>query len=384
MNKTGFIIFFSIVLTIYFSANTYIFVRGLQALTSAKIIKPIFVVLFWLIVLAYPAGRIIEKIAISGFSNWLTWIGALWLASMAYFFFSLVLLDVVRLINRFAPFFPEAVNTNYGLAKLITGAVICIAVFTTVILGFINAKTPQVSSVNIKANKQNIAGKELNIVAISDIHLGTIITNSRIEKIVDKINSLNPDIVLMPGDVLDEDLAPVIENNLGENLKQIKSKYGIYAVTGNHEYIGGVEPAVKYLREHGVNVLRDSAVLIDNSFYIIGREDISTRGFRGIKRKPLDEIVENLDKSKPLIMLDHQPFKLEEAEQNDIDLQISGHTHHGQLWPFNYVTKKVYELSWGYKQKGNTHYYVSCGAGTWGPPVKVGNISEIVNIKLNY
>ena len=181
-----------------------------------------------------------------------------------------------------------------------------------------------------------------------------------------------------------KDLAPVIQNNLGEYLRQIKAKYGIYAVTGNHEYIGGVEPAVKYLTEHGVNVLRDSAVLIDDSFYIIGREDIRTRGFRGIKRKPLEEIVKFLDRSKPLIMMDHQPFKLEEAEKNGIDLQISGHTHHGQLWPFNFVTKKVYELSWGYKQKGNTHYYVSCGAGTWGPPVKIGNISEIVNIKLNY
>jgi len=201
---------------------------------------------------------------------------------------------------------------------------------------------------------------------------------------VDKINSLNPDIVLLPGDVLDEDLAPVIKNNLGANLTKIKSKYGVYAVTGNHEYIGGVEPAVRYLREHSVNVLRDSAVLIDSSFYIIGREDISSRGSSGIKRKPLNKIAAPLDKTKPMIMLDHQPFRLEEAEQNGIDIQISGHTHNGQLWPFNYITQKVYELSWGYKKKGNTHYYVSCGAGTWGPPVKTGNISEIVNIKIKF
>jgi len=384
VNKSSFIIFFSIVLTIYFSVNTYIFIRGLQAFSSIKINKAFFIVLFWLIVLAYPAGRILEKFSITAFSNTLTWIGAIWLATMAYLFFALILLDILRLINHFIPFLPQIVKANYDQAKLTAAAVISGVVFLTVIFGFINAKTPRVTSLELKSNKQNKAGKTLNIVAASDMHLGTIITNSRVERIVDKINSLKPDIVLLAGDVLDEDLAPVIENNLGENLRKIKAKYGVFAITGNHEYIGGVEPAVKYLTEHGVTVLRDTAILIDSSFYLVGREDRSTKGFRGILRKPLNEIIAQLDKTKPVIMMDHQPFGLEDAENNNIDLQISGHTHHGQLWPFNYITNKVYELSWGYKQKGNTHYYVSCGAGTWGPPVKTGNISEVVNIKFNY
>ena len=131
-------------------------------------------------------------------------------------------------------------------------------------------------------------------------------------------------------------------------------------------------------------MLRDTWVKIGDSLYVVGREDISIRGFTGKKRKPLPELMAEVDKSYPIILMDHQPFRLEEAEINGVDLQLSGHTHHGQLWPFNFITKKVYELSWGYKKKGSTHYYVSCGVGTWGPPIRTGNRPEIINIKLRF
>ena len=204
------------------------------------------------------------------------------------------------------------------------------------------------------------------------------------ERIVERINALEPDLVLLPGDVVDEDIGPVIRNNLGETLRKIRSKFGVVAITGNHEYIGGVEPACKYLTEHGITMLRDSSITINDSLIVVGREDLSIRGFTGKTRKPLNELMAGLDKSYPIILMDHQPFHLEEAEANGVDLQLSGHTHHGQLWPFNFITKKVYELSWGYKKRGNTHYYVSCGVGTWGPPVRTGNRPEIVNFKLKF
>jgi len=205
-----------------------------------------------------------------------------------------------------------------------------------------------------------------------------------LKQIVDRINSLKPDIILLPGDVVDEDIAPVIKQNCGEYLRLLQAKYGVFAVTGNHEYIGGVEPAVKYLEEHGVNVLRDRSMLIDNSFYIAGREDRASRGFAGIVRKPLGTILAGINNELPVILMDHQPAKLNEAEENGIDLQLSGHTHHGQLWPFNFITKKIYEVSMGYKKKGRTHYYVSCGVGTWGPPIRTGNHPEIIEITLGF
>ena len=164
----------------------------------------------------------------------------------------------------------------------------------------------------------------------------------------------------------------MIRNNLGETLRKIQSKYGVVAITGNHEYIGGVEPACRYLVEHGITMLRDSWVKIGGSVYVVGREDISIRGFTGKTRKPLSELMAEVDKSYPIILMDHQPFRLEEAEKNGADLQLSGHTHHGQLWPFNFITKKVYELSWGYKKRGNTTIAFHAGSEHGGRPFAQG------------
>ncbi|MCX6165048.1 MAG: metallophosphoesterase [Ignavibacteriae bacterium] len=219
---------------------------------------------------------------------------------------------------------------------------------------------------------------------ISDLHLGTIISNSRLEDIVNKTNSLNPDIILLAGDIVDEDLGPVIRNNLGEMLKNFKSKYGTYGITGNHEYIGGVEEACTYLNAHNITMLRDTVVKIDNAFYLIGREDKEISTFAGKKRKSLNELVKEIDKSCPMILMNHQPFDLEETVKNEIDIQFSGHTHNGQLFPLNFITNLIFELSSGYLRKGQTHFYVSTGAGTWGPPLRIGNSPEIVDIKLTF
>ena len=222
----------------------------------------------------------------------------------------------------------------------------------------------------------------LDIVVASDIHLGTLVGQRRLDKIVDRINSLDPDIILLPGDIVDEDLGPVIKQNLGESLRSLKSRFGVFAITGNHEYIGGVEEASRYLVDHGVTVLRDRVLRINETVYLVGREDRSMDRFTEKTRKPLKDLMAEVDGRFPVILMDHQPFHLEEGENNGVDLQISGHTHHGQLFPLNFITGRVYELSRGYKRKGNTHIYVSNGVGTWGPPVRLGNRPEIVHIKL--
>jgi predicted MPP superfamily phosphohydrolase len=197
-------------------------------------------------------------------------------------------------------------------------------------------------------------------------------------------NSLNPDIILLPGDIFDEDIGPIIKNKLGDDLQKLNAKYGVYAVTGNHEYIGGVESAVDYMEKHGINVLRDEAVLIDSGFYLVGREDRSIGQFANQKRIELSEITKNINKNFPAILLDHQPFQLNLTRENGIDLQLSGHTHHGQLWPLNYITSMIYEISWGYEKIDETHYYVSSGFAGWGPPVRTGSRTEIVNLKIAF
>jgi uncharacterized protein len=131
-------------------------------------------------------------------------------------------------------------------------------------------------------------------------------------------------------------------------------------------------------------MLRDSSIKIDNAFYLIGREDKNITTFANKKRKSLGELVQQVDKSNPLILMNHQPTDLDETVKNDIDIQFSGHTHDGQLFPLNFITNLVYELGTGYLRKGQTNFYVSTGVGTWGPPVRIGNSPEIVNIKLKF
>ena len=384
MKTSAFIIFFTIVLVIYGLVNSYIFIRGLQSIPVGSSWRPWYIAGFWLIASTFVLARIMERAYPCCFTGIITWIGSFWLAFMLYFILIALFIDFGRILNHFFHIFPASFYVDYQHTKLIVLFISLSLVAMIVTGGFINARSPGIRKLELHVRKVVPGEKSLNIVLASDIHLGTIIAKRKANRLVAAINALHPDIVLFAGDVVDEDLAPVIKNNLGANLGQIKSKFGVFAITGNHEYIGGVEPAVKYLREHGITVLRDTTMLIDRRFYLVGREDRDRSRFTGKQRKELKELMEQVDLSFPVILLDHQPFNLERAVEQRVDLQLSGHTHHGQLWPFNHITTAMYEISYGYKLTGNTHFYVSSGFGTWGPPVRLGNRPEIVQIILKF
>jgi len=384
MKTLNFVIFFSIVFAVYGSVNYYIFIRGWQSLPAGSMVRSIYLPLFIFVALSFIAGRILENIWLSKVSDVLVWIGSFWLAAMVYFLFIVIVLDIVRLINHFLPFIPEFIRANYSASKQLIALVSFVVVAIIVVAGYINALNPRVSELSLDINKEANGRSSLNVVFASDIHLGTIVGRQRFDRVVGKINALNPDIVLLPGDIVDEDLKPVIRENIGESLRNIKAPLGVYASTGNHEHIGGVEEAYKYLTEHDIVMLRDSLIMVDNEFYLVGREDRDGRRFSGTERRSLEDLMRGVDLNYPVILMDHQPIGLDDAVTNKVDLQISGHTHNGQLWPFNYITGAIYEVSRGYKKKGDTHFYVSSGVGTWGPPVRTGNRPEIVNIRLNF
>jgi uncharacterized protein len=383
--KTGaFILFLLVVITIYALVNTYIFSRALQAIPAGSPYRTWFIIGFWLVASAFVLARFLERAYPCNFTEVITWIGSLWLGAMAYFFFAIVLIDLGRLLNSLFHIFPSAFYVNYEKTKLIAlGVTVCI-VFITVLAGFINARLPRIKNLDITIPKTVSGDKTMKIVMASDIHMGTLIAKRRTNWLVNRINSLEPDLILLAGDVVDEDLKPVIRRNLGETLSTLKARLGVYGITGNHEYIGGVEEACRYLTEHGVKMLRDTSVLVDNRLYLVGREDRDKPRFTGKPRKSLEEVMQPVDRSYPVLLMDHQPFRLEQAARQGVDLEVSGHTHHGQLWPFNYITKAIYELSWGYKKIGGTNYYVSSGFGSWGPPIRLGNRPEIVVITLRF
>jgi len=191
-------------------------------------------------------------------------------------------------------------------------------------------------------------------------------------------------VLLLPGDIFDEDLNAVIRRNQGDAFRKIQSRFGIFAINGNHEYIGGVEEADAYMVGHGIKLLRDESIAVDGAFSIVGRDDRSAASFTGKPRKRLTELLQSVDRNYPVIVMDHQPFELSEAANEGIDLQLSGHTHNGQFFPNNLLAKRLFEHSWGYLRKGEYQIIVSAGYGTWGPPIRIGNYSEIIDLNISF
>ena len=298
---------------------------------------------------------------------------------MLYFILCIILLDLTRLLNHFFSIYPQTVSGNYEKWKL--GAFIASLLITTIVViaGYINTRIINIKNLDVKLAKKNSSLNELNIVTFADIHLTAMNDEKFLRDVVEKTNRLNPDIVLIPGDFVDEKKDWLAERGIGKAFFDLKPKYGTYACTGNHEFIVDVNDVSEFIRSHNITLLRDEMIMIDSAFYLAGRDD---RMFK--KRKSLDEIVADRNENYPLILMDHTPFGLEDAEKNNVDLQLSGHTHHGQMWPLNYITQKLYEQDWGYLKKGSTQYYVTCGVGTWGPPVRTGSKTEIVNIKVRF
>ena len=377
-------LFFTIFFTVYTALNYYIFIRGWQALHSLPWLKPLYVTIFIIAAYGYVFAKLLYKFLPSIIYDIWLGIGAIWFAFFVYFILLLLGLDIIRLFNSFFHFFPKYIYNNYENTKKITAIIVIALAGLIVFLGNLNKRDITIKNLNLTLPKGNGKFNELNVVMASDLHLSTIDGERLLSKIIDKINSVNPDIVLFGGDIVDDKAVILKDRGIGESFKKLNPKFGIYSITGNHEYINGVEPSIKFMEDYGMKVLRDEYELIDSSFYLVGREDVVMKQFTGKERKTLEEIISPFNSDHPKILLDHTPVRLEQAEKDGIDLQFSGHTHHGQIWPGNIITNMIYELSWGYLEKGKTKYYVSSGAGTWGPPVRTGSKSEIVNIKITF
>lgn len=298
-------------------------------------------------------------------------IGTSWLIASIYFVLIFLLLDVGRLLDR--NLVSSLLHKNWVSFGVIIGVVSSLLFW-----GNSRYKEKERVELNLSLNQQAKLSRPLKIVAVSDLHLGYNIGEKELSEWVELINKEEPDIVLMAGDVVDIDIRPLQIQGLDKLFKQIKSRYGIYAVPGNHEYFAGIMECQEFMNQAGIRLLRDEVVLVDNRFYIVGRDDRTYYG----RKNNLYDLVENLDRSKPIIVLDHQPFELEKVERGKADLQISGHTHYGQIWPISWITELIYEKAHGHVQKGNAHVYVSSGLGIWGGKFRVGTRSEYVVINL--
>ncbi len=378
--KTRFYFFLSLIIIFYVWINYYIGSRIWESFFSHFYPDGIFI--FWIIlfflVFSYTFGRLFKIFLPKLRADFLIVIGAYWMGATVYFLFIFVILDLLNLISRFLGG-PLVIFENGPIA----GGIIIGLMIGLIGYGVWSATNPKVSRYKVAIHKYGSGIEKVKIVVASDLHLGSLVSTNRVNDLVQCINDLNPDLILLPGDIVDDDIFYVLDNELLEPFKELRAKYGVYASTGNHEYIGGhADRIAEELEKVGVTVLRDQRVLISHSFYLIGREDLVFEQFTGTPRKDINELTKDLDHNKPILILDHQPTELESHKKAGVDLQVSGHTHKGQLFPFHLVTRKIFKIDWGCLKEDSFYTIVSSGFGTWGPPIRIGNRSEIVKINV--
>ncbi|HQJ74135.1 MAG TPA: metallophosphoesterase [Bacteroidota bacterium] len=375
-----FIIFLVIVLSVYFLGNFYIYKRSIQALSLTGYQLWIFRIIFLFIILSYIVGRFIEARDNSSMVGYLfNTIGSFWMGMMLYIILMLALIDLLRLFNYFFNFFPDLIEKNKILSGRIAFAGVLSITLVIIIYGFFNARNIKVIEENVFLDKLDKDKNPFTIVQVSDVHLGRTINQKRLFEIANKVNSLNPDIVVFTGDLVDDNSAD--PNCLVEPLKSITSKYGKYFITGNHDYFGNLNAVLNKVQEAGLKVLRNEYVTIDSTIVLLGLDYLYGR--KGNKdTRTIDEILSGANRNLPIVLLKHVPDDLDKIEKSGIDFQLSGHTHHGQLFPFNFITNMVYHVSSGLGKFNNMQIYVSKGVGYWGPPMRVGVESEITKITL--
>lgn len=352
--------------------------RLLAALWPAANQQAAVTLLMSALALLYPVGRLTEILFPNLPGTLLYNLGAYWLALAIYAFWLLLCGDLAVLLSR------HLFGTRLRWPVIPSAACVILLSLATVLYGAWNALTPVVKSYGLTLRKAS-ARPSLHLVLVTDLHLGRSVDAARLQELTDQINRLNPDIILLGGDITDDFVQPLIDQQLDLTLKQLDAPLGVYAVLGNHEYISR-EPdrVIAWLEAGNVRVLRDQSINVHGIFRLIGRDDYSRKRFTGQDRATLAALLESQDHDLPLLVLDHQPVDYRAAQQLGVDLLLSGHTHHGQFTPNQLITALLYENDWGYWRKGALQTIVSCGYGTWGPPIRVGNRPEIVDIHLQF
>jgi len=388
--KMGIAIF--IILGLYILLCYYIGAKGRKIVCNNnktkfkhKLYSFVYWLIYWIIALAFILSNILRGLLTT--DNWITSIFTLIGSTyLGVFFYSILIFLVVDILRFILKKINLKISIKDTLKKIyFNGISVFIIVFILIGFGAWNAQNKVVTNYEVNIDKDAGEITSLNVVMISDVHMGIAIKENAINKMVNSINELNPDIVLFCGDIFDESTSTKLKKYSAEIFKNIKSKYGVYDITGNHEYnAGDLSETISYFKDANIKFLQDEPIKVADSFYVVGRNDPANKRVTGEDVKPLSDIMKDVDKSLPIIVLNHRPENLVEAEVEGVDLQLSGHTHNGQMFPGNLLISYLNEKGYGYLKKDNFNLIVSSGYGTWGPPIRIGSKSEIVNIRVNF
>lgn len=351
--------YFLMIMGAYLAGNIYVFVRAMQMLSGIGLGWRILAgLIFWVLAFALFISMSLRDVEMPlALSKLMFSLGAIWMVFILYMVLTLLATDIIKI---FLPSMQSGFLYALGFTLLL------------LVYGYYNYRHPKIEHIDITLDKP-IEGGSIRVVAVSDVHLGSGTDKNDLKRYVEMINGQKPDIILIGGDLIDNSLTPVRQQRMEEELSQLKAPMGIYMVLGNHEYISRAEECEEFLSHTPIQLLRDSVVVLPCGLQIIGRDDATNK-----RRQLLSTLLERADRQKPILVMDHQPYHLAEADKAGIDLQFSGHTHHGQVWPLSLLTDYIYEQSHGYRKWPTAHIYVSSGLSLWGPPFRIGTNSELV------
>jgi uncharacterized protein len=364
--------FHTLITLAYVIPNIYVFLR-IWNLFISKGYKIQYTFVYLVIVSVYPLSNTFE--GPGTLSQTLSLVADYLLPFFLYIFMFVLLFDLLLLINKLVRIVSVETLRTAGFRKTAL-AVIIISSIGVVAGGVINFKTIRTSRYEIRIPGKKSQIEKLRIAFAADFHLREGANIRYVERFINKINNINPDLMLFGGDIVEGNMENEDMETIGIMLRDINPDLGSFTVLGNHEFYGGHDKD-GFFYKAGITLLNDTIVLIDSSFYLGGRYDSHFRG-----RKSIGEIVEQVSDSLPLIMVDHRPSEILQVSKTTVDVQFSGHTHNGQLFPINLIIRNMYELGWGYKKIENTHFFVTSGIRLWGPPVRTTGKSEIMIVDI--
>lgn len=355
--------FFLIIMGAYLGGNIYIYIRMMQTLSGVALpLRILLSFLFWAMALMLFVSMLMRDIQIpTTIAKAMFNLGSIWMVFTLYMVLALILFDCAKI-------FMPTMRWSFLYALGLTAALL--------IYGYYNYRHPNIEKIDITLDKP-FNGEEIRIAAISDVHLGNGTDKQALQRYVDVINAQKPDLILICGDLIDNSIIPVEQQRMEEELRELQAPMGIYMVAGNHEYISRIKQCEEFLQKTPITLLRDSIATLPCGIQIIGRDDRHNH-----RRKSLEELLDRVYSARPIIILDHQPYNLAEVDAAGVDIQLSGHTHRGQVWPLSLLTDYIYEQSHGYRKWQNTHIYVSSGLSLWGPPFRIGTNSEMAIITI--
>ena len=368
--------FHTMMILAYAIPNIYVFIRIWQLFIS-KGYKLQYALIYILIASIYPVSDMIGNGSLASVGDILGSISNYLLPFYLCLFLAVLLFDVFLLLNLIVRVLPPEKRKSLSFRKYFLAAMISISALV-VTGGVINFNTIRTSMYHIEVPARLSGINELRIAFAADFHIDSNTNLRFIKRFIKKIEETDPDIMLFGGDIVEGHHNDTRMTEHEELIDQIDTKFGVYGVLGNHEYYRGQDRG-SFFDKAGIKILRDTVIVIENLFTLAGRLDSHYR-----YRKSAADLLQTAVDSLPVILLDHRPTELVEASRTSADVQFSGHTHDGQMFPINLITRKIYLLSNGYRKIGNTHFFVTSGIRQWRFPVRTTGKSEIMVIDITF